>query len=37
VFVVQGEPAAALGLQQAIQDRLGVPAVAPVYGERFEL
>jgi metallo-beta-lactamase family protein len=37
VFVVQGEPAAALGLQQAIQDRLGVPAVAPVYGERFEI
>lgn len=37
VFVVQGEPAAALGLKQAIQDRLGVPAVAPVYGERFEL
>ncbi len=37
VFVVQGEPDAALGFQQAIQDRLGVPAVAPVYGERFEL
>ena len=37
VFVVQGEPDAALGFQQAIQDRLGVPAVAPVYGETFEL
>ena len=37
VFVVQGEPAAALGLQQTIQDRLGVPAVAPLYGEKFEL
>ena len=37
VFVVQGEPAAALGLQQAIMDRLGIPAVAPVYGEKFEL
>ncbi len=37
VFVVQGEPASALGLQQVIQDRLGVPATAPVYGERFEL
>ncbi len=37
VFVVQGEPAAALGFQQAIQDRLGVPATAPIYGEQFEL
>ncbi len=37
VFVVQGEPAAALGFQQAIQDHLGVPAVAPIYGEQFEL
>lgn len=37
VFVVQGEPAAALGFQSSIQDRLGVPAVAPVYGEQFEL
>ncbi|MDP3727127.1 MAG: MBL fold metallo-hydrolase [bacterium] len=37
VFVVQGEPAAALGFQSAIQDRLGVPAVAPMYGERFEI
>ncbi|MBI4132485.1 MAG: MBL fold metallo-hydrolase [Candidatus Sungbacteria bacterium] len=37
VFVVQGEPAAALGFQQTIQDRLGVAAVAPRYGERFEL
>lgn len=36
-FVVQGEPAAALGFQATIQDRLGVPAAAPVYGERFEL
>lgn len=37
VFVVQGEPAAALGLQQAIQDQLGVPAVAPNYGESYEV
>ncbi len=37
VFVVQGEPASALGFQQVIQDRLGVPATAPVYGERFSL
>jgi metallo-beta-lactamase family protein len=37
VFVVQGEPDAALSFQQTIRDRLGVPAVAPVYGERFEL
>lgn len=37
VFIVQGEPASALGFQSAIQDRLGVPATAPVYGERFEL
>lgn len=37
VFVVQGEPDAALGFQQAIQDHLGIPAVAPVYGEVFEL
>lgn len=37
VFVVQGEPAAALGFEQRIQDHLGVPAVAPVYGERFGL
>lgn len=37
VFVVQGEPASALGFQQHIQDHLGIPALAPVYGERFEL
>ncbi len=37
VFVVQGEPDAALGFQQTIRDNLGIPAVAPVYGERFEL
>lgn len=37
VFVVQGEPAASLGFQQAIMDRLGVEAVAPIYGEKFEL
>ncbi|OHA09118.1 MAG: hypothetical protein A3B37_01065 [Candidatus Sungbacteria bacterium RIFCSPLOWO2_01_FULL_59_16] len=37
VFVVQGEPDAALGFQQEIQDRLGVSAIAPVYGEKFEL
>ncbi len=37
VFVVQGEPAAALGFQQTILDRLGVPAVAPIYGEQFEV
>lgn len=37
VFVVQGEPAAALNFQQMIQDRLGIEAHAPVYGEKFEL
>lgn len=37
VFVVQGEPDAALGLQQAIQDRFGVPATAPMYGDQVEL
>lgn len=37
VFVVQGEPDAALGFQQAIQDHLGIPAVAPVYGEIFDM
>ena len=37
VFVVQGEPAAALGFMQVVRDRLGVPAHAPTYGERFEI
>ena len=37
VFVVQGEPAAALGFTQVVRDRLGVPADAPTYGERFEV
>ncbi len=37
VFVVQGEPDAALGLQSAIQDRMGVKAAAPMYGEKFSL
>ncbi|MBI2055413.1 MAG: MBL fold metallo-hydrolase [Candidatus Sungbacteria bacterium] len=37
VFVVQGEPDAALGFQQRIQDHLGVSAAAPIYEERFEV
>jgi len=37
VFVVQGEPAASLGFTQVVRDRLGVPADAPTYGERFEV
>ncbi len=37
VFVVQGEPAAALNFQQLIQDRMGVQAHAPIYGESFSL
>ena len=37
VFVVQGEPDAALGLQSAVQDRMGIKAAAPMYGERFEI
>lgn len=37
VFCVQGEPAAALFLVQRIRDYLGIDAVAPRYGEGFEL
>lgn len=37
VFVVQGEPAAALFLVQRIRDYLGIDARAPSYGEQFEL
>lgn len=37
VFVVQGEDEQALGFQQEIEDRLGIPASAPMRGERFTL
>lgn len=37
VFVVQGEPSSALHLVQRIRDSLGVVALAPKYGESFEL
>jgi metallo-beta-lactamase family protein len=37
VFVVQGEPAASLFLVQRIRDNLGVNAVAPKFGESFDL
>ncbi|MBI4132114.1 MAG: MBL fold metallo-hydrolase [Candidatus Sungbacteria bacterium] len=37
VFVVQGEPAAVLGFQATIQDHLGIPAAAPLHGEKFEI
>jgi len=37
VFVVQGEEAQALHFMQAIRDRLGIPADAPVLYEEFEL
>lgn len=37
VFVVQGEPDAAFSLEHLIQDKFGIAASAPVYGERFEL
>ncbi|MCH7883073.1 MBL fold metallo-hydrolase [Patescibacteria group bacterium] len=37
VFVVQGEPAAALFLVQRIRDYLGIDARAPSYAEQFEL
>lgn len=37
VFVVQGEPPAALNFQQLIQDRLGIEAHAPMHGEKFSL
>ncbi|QQG46047.1 MAG: MBL fold metallo-hydrolase [Candidatus Niyogibacteria bacterium] len=36
VFIVQGEPAAALFLVQRVRDYLGIDAVAPRYGESFE-
>ncbi len=37
VFLVHGEEAAALHITQEIRDRMGVPAVAPVFGEEFTL
>lgn len=37
VFIVQGEPKAALYLAQRIRDNLGIDAIAPRYGESFEL
>ncbi|MBI5787069.1 MAG: MBL fold metallo-hydrolase, partial [Candidatus Niyogibacteria bacterium] len=37
VFAVQGEPAAALFLVQRVRDYLGIDAVAPGYGDSFEL
>ena len=37
VFCVQGEPAASLFLVQRIRDHLGIDAVAPKYGDGFEL
>lgn len=37
VFVVQGEPASAMGFQATVQDRLGIPAAVPAYGDKFEL
>ncbi len=37
VFVVQGEEEQAQGLAQQIADRLGVPAVAPIQGQVFEI
>ena len=37
VFVIHGEPDAAFNLMNMIQDRFGVPAEAPSYGEKVEL
>ncbi|OGZ47267.1 MAG: hypothetical protein A3J54_01535 [Candidatus Ryanbacteria bacterium RIFCSPHIGHO2_02_FULL_45_13b] len=37
VFVVQGEPEASLYLVQRIRDNLGLQAVAPKYGDSFNL
>lgn len=37
VFVVQGEPVASLFLVQRIRDYLGLDALAPRYGDEFEL
>lgn len=37
VFVVQGEPEAALYLVQRLRDNLGIDAVAPKYTDSFEL
>jgi len=37
VFCVQGEPAAALFLVQRVRDYLGIDAVAPRYGDSFEV
>ncbi|MFY9461732.1 MAG: MBL fold metallo-hydrolase RNA specificity domain-containing protein, partial [Candidatus Sungiibacteriota bacterium] len=37
VFVIHGEPDAAFNLMNMIQDRFGVPAEVPSYGEKVEL
>ena len=37
VFVVQGEPASALFLVQRVRDYLGLDALAPRYGDSFDL
>ena len=37
VFIVQGEEGPALALRQILRDNLGIDAVAPVYGESFDL
>ena len=37
VFVVQGEPDAAISLAQNIKDHFGIWAKAPTYGEKYEL
>ncbi|MDO8560957.1 MAG: MBL fold metallo-hydrolase [bacterium] len=37
VFVIHGELDAALNMTNIIQDRLGIPAEAPEYGEKVEL
>ncbi len=37
VFCIQGEPAAVLFLVQRIRDYLGIDALAPRYGDSFEL
>lgn len=37
VFVIQGEPASALFLVQRVRDYLGVEALAPKYGETYEV
>ena len=37
VFVIQGEPASCLFLVQRVRDYLGIEAVAPRYGESYEI